>query len=440
MAAPLYALLDGNNFYVSCERLFDPRLHGRPVVVLSNNDGCAIARSDEAKALGIKMGAPWFQIRHLEQEAGLVALSANFALYGDISDRMISLAARLGHRQELYSIDECFLDLAGLPDASAQARAMREQILRWIDIPTCIGIAPTKTLAKLANHIAKSAERKPGSYPPRLAQVCNLAELSQRQRDWLYQRTPVGEVWGVGPRIGRQLNEAGIATVLDLIRLDPATVKARWSVVLKRTVRELRGIPCIGLDDAPAPKQQIAVTRSFGQRVTGLAELRQAITDFASRAAQKLRGQDSQASAVLIFIRTSSFTPQAPQYSRSVTVPLRLPSSDTLQIVGAALAGLERIYRAGYDYAKAGVMLLDLQPASQGQQELDLGDDAVAHERKQARLMRALDVVNDRFGRGTLMLGSAGLCQEPGRRWTMRQERRTPRYTTCWDELLSISA
>lgn len=337
-------------------------------------------------------------------------------------------------------IDECFLDLAGLPDASAQARAMREQILRWIDIPTCIGIAPTKTLAKLANHIAKSAERKPGSYPPRLAQVCNLAELSQRQRDWLYQRTPVGEVWGVGPRIARQLNEAGIKTVLDLIRLDPATVKARWSVVLERTVRELRGTPCIGLDDAPAPKQQIAVTRSFGQRVTGLAELRQAITDFASRAAQKLRGQDSQASAVLIFIRTSPFKPQAPQYGRSITVPLRLPSSDTLQIVGAALAGLERIYRAGYDYAKAGVMLLDLQPASQGQQELDLGDDAVAHERKQARLMRALDVVNDRFGRGTLMLGSAGLCKEAGRRWTMRQERRTPRYTTCWDELLTVGA
>ena len=440
MTQPLYALLDGNNFYVSCERIFDPRLHGRPVVVLSNNDGCAIARSDEAKALGIRMGAPWFQIRHLEQEAGLVALSANFALYGDISDRMMSLAGRLGHRQEVYSIDECFLDLSGLPDATAQARATREQILRWIDIPTCVGIAPTKTLAKLANHIAKTAERKPGSYPARLAQVCNLADLSERQREWLYNRTPVGEVWGVGPRIGRQLNEAGIETVLDLIRLDPATVKARWSVVLERTVRELRGIPCIGLDDAPAPRQQIAVTRSFGQRVTGLAELKEAVTDFASRAAQKLRAQDSHASAVLVFIRTSPFRLLAPQYGRSVTVPLRLPSSDTLAIVSAALAGLDRIYRAGYDYAKAGVMLLDLQPATQGQQELELGDDAVDHERRQARLMRALDTVNDRFGRGTLTLGSAGLCQEPGRRWTMRQERRTPRYTTCWDELLTVSA
>ena len=337
-------------------------------------------------------------------------------------------------------IDECFLDLSGLPEATAQARATRDQILRWIDIPTCVGIAPTKTLAKLANHIAKSAERKPGSYPARLAQVCNLAELSDRQREWLYQRTPVGEVWGVGPRIVRQLGEAGITTVLDLVRLDPATVKSRWSVVLERTVRELRGIPCIGLDDAPAPKQQIAVTRSFGQRVTGLAELQQAVTDFASRAAQKLRAQDSQASAVLVFIRTSPFSPQAPQYGRSITVPLRLPSSDTLQVVSAALAGLDRIYRAGYDYAKAGVMLLDLQPATQGQQVLELGDDAVVHERRQARLMRALDAVNDRFGRGTLTLGSAGLCQEARPRWTMRQERRTPRYTTCWDELLTVSA
>lgn len=337
-------------------------------------------------------------------------------------------------------IDECFLDLAGLRDATAQAHATREQILRWLDLPTCIGIAPTKTLAKLANHIAKSAERKPGSYPARLAQVCNLTELSERQRDWLYQRTPVGEVWGVGPRIGRQLNEAGIGTVLDLIRLDPATIKALWSVVLERTVRELRGTPCIDLHHAPAPKQQIAVTRSFGQRVTELAELKEAITEFASRAAQKLRAQDSHASAVLVFIRTSPFTPQAPQYSRSITVPLRLPSSDTLAIVNAALSGLDRIYRAGFDYAKAGVMLLDLQPAAQGQQELELGDDAVAHERKQARLMCALDAVNDRFGRGTLTLGSAGLSQAPGRRWTMRQERRTPRYTTCWDELLTVSA
>ena len=182
------------------------------------------------------------------------------------------------------------------------------------------------------------------------------------------------------------------------------------------------------------------MTRSFGQRVTELAELKETVTEFASRAAQKLRAQDSHAMAVLVFIRTSPFRPQAPQYSCSITVPLRLPTSDTLQIASAALAGLERIYRPSYDYAKAGVMLLDLRPASQGQQELDLGDTAVLHERRQARLMRALDAVNDRFGRGTLTLGSAGLCQEPGRRWTMRQERRTPRYTTCWDELLTVSA
>jgi len=217
----VYALLDGNNFYVSCERIFNPKLSRRPVVVLSNNDGCAISRSDEAKALGIKMGAPWFQIRHLEREAGLVGLSANFTLYGDISDRMMSLAETLGHRQEVYSIDECFVDLTGVPDPTQRAWDKYRQILQWIDIPTCIGIGPSKTLAKLANHIAKSADRKPGSYPAQLGKVCNLVEMTDKQRDWLFHRTEVGQVWGVGPRISRQLQAGGIRTVLDLKRLDP---------------------------------------------------------------------------------------------------------------------------------------------------------------------------------------------------------------------------
>lgn len=238
MSVPaVFALLDGNNFYVSCERVFDPRLTGRPVVVLSNNDGCAIARSDEAKALGIKMGAPWFQIKHLEQEADLVALSANFELYGDMSSRMMQMAETLGCGQEIYSIDECFLDMSGIRDATERARNKQAEILKGIDIPTCIGIGTTKTLAKLANHIAKSANRKPGSYPVQLGKVCNLVEMTDRQRDWLYKRTEVGEVWGVGRRIGQQLKDADVTTVLDLKNLDPATVKRQWSVVLERTVR-----------------------------------------------------------------------------------------------------------------------------------------------------------------------------------------------------------
>lgn len=435
----VFALLDGNNFYASCERIFAPRLRGRPLVVLSNNDGCAIARSEEAKALGIKMGAPWFQIRHLEQEAGLVALSANFTLYGDISDRMMTLAHTLGHRQEVYSIDECFLDLTGVPNATAQAQAKVAQIQQWLDIPTCIGIGPTKTLAKLANHIAKSADRKPGSYPPQLGRVCNLAEMTPRQREWLLQRTDVSEVWGVGPRIGMQLKAGGIQTVRDLQGLDPATVKRSWSVVLERTVRELNGIACIDLDEALEPKQQIACTRSFGQSVTEMGDLQQAVTEFASRAAHKLRQQNSHAMAVLVFIRTSPFRQSDPQYARSTTIPLRRPSSDTLQIVQTALWGLERIYKAGYCYAKAGVMLLDVQDAGRIQTELDLEGDfhANEHQERRKRLMVAMDAVNERFGRGALQLGAAGLPHGK-HRWQIRQERRSPRYTTHWDELLVV--
>jgi DNA polymerase V len=435
-----FALLDGNNFYVSCERIFNPKLERRPVVVLSNNDGCAIARSDEAKALGIKMGAPWFQIRHLEHEAGLVAHSANFTLYGDISDRMMSLAETLGHRQEIYSIDECFLGMTGIRDATDRAWAKYRQIRQWIDIPTCIGLGPTKTLAKLANHIAKSADRKPGSYPAQLGKVCNLVAMTDRQRDWLYRRTDVSEVWGVGRKIGEQLKAGGIHTVLDLKRLDPGTVKRAWSVVLERTVRELNGFACLDLEDQPEPKQEIACTRSFGEKVTELAELNEAVTTFASRAAQKLRGQGSLAGAMLVFIRTSPFRQQDRQYSRSVTVPLRLPSADTLRIVGAALRGLKHIYRPGFNYAKAGVMLLDLQSNAVEQQELDLGDGHARREQRNTRLMTALDAIQERFGKTAIRLGSG--VAPPHRQgligWGMKQERRSPGYTTDWAGLVQV--
>jgi DNA polymerase V len=434
----MYALVDGNNFYVSCERVFRPSLNGRPVVVLSNNDGCAIARSNEAKALGIKMGAPWFQIRHFEESDGLVALSANFALYGDMSDRMMSLAAGLGHRQEVYSIDESFIDLTGITgDMTLRSRKIRHRILKWIGIACGIGIGSTKTLAKLANHIAKTAERKPGSYPDHHAQVCNLGDLEPRERDALMLATEVGEVWGVGRRIGAQLKEAGIHTVLDLARLDPVMVKRRWSVVLERTVRELQGTDCMGLEHEPPAKQEIACTRSFGHAVLDLSALQEAVTEFASRAAQKLRIQNSHAGQVLTFIRTSPFRAQDLQYSRSTVVPLRRPSNDSRDICQAALLGLQAIYRPGYRYAKAGVMLLDLRPADLVQQELAL-DDEVA-DPGGSRLMQALDAVNQRFGRNTLSLASAGLAGEP-RQWSMKQERRTPGYTTDWNGLALVRA
>ena len=436
----MYALVDGNNFYVSCERIFRPSLQGIPAVVLSNNDGCAIARSNEAKALGIKMGAPWFQIKHLTDSHGLVALSANFALYGDISDRMMSLAAGLGPTQEIYSIDESFIGLKGVRgDLVERSHKIRSRILQWTGIPCGIGIGRTKTLAKLANHIAKTAERKPGVYPGHLAQVCNLEVLSVDERQRVFEATEVGEVWGIGRRISKQLTDGGIKTVQELVRMDVATIRRGWSVVLERTVRELQGTPCIGLDDAPAPKKEIACTRSFGHAVTELSDLTQAVTEFASRAAEKVRKQHSLASEVMVFIRTSPFR-KDPQYSRSIVVPLRRPTSDTGAIVQATVLGLRAIYCQGFKYAKAGVMLLDLQPDSVVQGELDLGDDdSLEDTADKARLMSALDAINKRYGRGTMKMASAGL--EGDRRvWSMRQERRTPAYTTNWADIPIVRA
>ena len=427
----MYALVDGNNFYVSCERVFRPSLNGCPVVVLSNNDGCAIARSNEAKALGIAMGAPWFKIKHMAESNGLVALSANFALYGDLSDRMMSLAAGLGPAQEIYSIDESFIDLTGVRgNLVDRCHKVRSRILQWVGIPCGIGIGTTKTLAKLANHIAKTAERKPGSYPVHLAQVCDLAALTPPELETVFAATAVNEVWGVGRRISTQLNDGGIKTVQDLVQLDPATVRSRWSVVLERTVRELQGTPCMGLEDSPSPKKEIASTRSFGHPVTELVDLIEAVTEFASRAAVNLRKQASQANQVMCFIRTSPFR-NDPQYSRSITVPLRRPTSNTGALVSAAVAGLGVIYRPGFNFAKAGVMLLDLQHESVLQGELDLEADDVP---ERGNLMQALDGLNDRYGKGTVHMASAGLAGDR-RVWSMKHERRTPAYTTCWADM-----
>ena len=431
----MLALIDGNNFYCSCERVFQPWLKGRPVVVLSNNDGCAIARSDEAKALGIKMGAPYFQLRELERNAGLIALSANFALYGDMSDRMMSLAAGLGHNQEVYSIDESFVDLSGIPgDLVRRARIIRRRIHQWIGIPTCIGIGPTKTLAKLANAIAKSAERKPGSYPAHHAQICHLGACSSEELAQLLQATEVGEVWGVGRKIGAQLREQGIHTALDLQRMDPAAAKAGWSVVLEKTVRELGGVPCIEFEDEPPAKQQIACTRSFGHPVTELIELQEAITEFACRAAEKLRKQGGHTGHIMAFIRTSPFRKQDPQYSRSASIPLPSPTSDSAHITQAANAILKRIYRPGFKYAKAGVMLMDLQPATREQLLLDF-DDVMPENR--VRLMDAVDQLNQRFGRGTLKLASAG-APKAIKLWAMKQEQMSTGFTTDWGGLVVI--
>lgn len=329
--------------------------------------------------------------------------------------------------------------------------------MQWSGIPTCIGIGPTKTLAKLANHIAKTAERKPGVNPERfpghgpdgsIAQICHQGILGENNKQTLFERSAVTEVWGVGPQIGRQLKDIGIATVQDLVQLDPVMVARRWSVVLERTVRELQGTPCIDLENEPSPKQQIACTRSFGHPVTEQAELAQAITEFASRAAEKLRRQKQQASQILTFVRTSPFRRQDDQYSRSMVLPLVRPTPDTGVLVNAALATLKAIYRPCFKYAKAGVMLLDLMPEGFVQGELDWGErSSVTGQvtKDRSRVMGVIDNLNIRYGRGTLKLASGGTehghLVQPGvtqSAWRMKQERRTPRYTTHWQELAVV--
>lgn len=432
----MYALLDGNNFYVSCERVFRPSLNGRPVVVLSNNDGCAIARSNEAKALGIRMGTPYHEIRARLPDAGVVALSANFPLYGDMSSRMMSIAAGLGPAQEVYSIDECFVGLHGMRgDLRERAVRLRTRLLQWIGIPCGIGIGPTKTLAKLANHVAKEAERRPGApYAQALAQVCDLSRLPAGVTpEDLLAATPAGDVWGIGPRLSQRLEADGVRSALDLARADAASLRRRFGVAVERTVRELQGCACIGLEDAPRPRKEVACTRAFGTPVATLPPLREAVSEYASRAALKLRQQGAHAGQVLVFIHTNPFRRSEAQYARSTTLPLRRPTADTAAIVQAALQGLQAIWQPGFRIHKAGVMLLELQDAGveQGELALDTEDHAAG---RVPRLMAALDRLNDRYGRGTVQLASAGLGGER-RSWTMKQQWRTPRYTTRWEDL-----
>lgn len=421
---PTFALVDGNNFYCSCERVFRPDLVGRPLVVLSNNDGCAVARSQEAKDLGIKMGVPFFQIRHLVQEAGLVALSSNYALYADMSARMMAILGQFSPVQEVYSIDECFVDLTGMRGVAGSltlyGQAMRERVLQWIGIPTCVGIAPSKTLAKMANHMAKKNVGR------RWSGVCDLAGLPERERDELLGRVDVGEVWGVGRRLRERLVADGIATALDLKRASPSFIRSTVSVMLERTVHELNGIACYGFEPDAQPQKQIICSRSFGHPVLTQEDLSIAVRDFAATAAERMRRQGLKAGQVHVFIQTSPFRKQDKQYSGAVVVPLAVPAGDTLRLVEVALVGLARLYKPGFRYAKAGVMLLDLTDRAVEQADLFAGPAP-----RRERLMAALDAVNDRFGRGTLRVGNV----EGHQAWHMSQNSKTPSYTTEWEGL-----
>lgn len=416
------ALIDCNNFYVSCERVFNPKLQRIPVVVLSNNDGCVVARSNEVKALGVRMGVPWFQIQDLARKHGILAFSSNYALYADMSNRVMCMLSTYSPAQEVYSIDECFLDLTGYEhfDLTAYGQEIRATILRHVGLPVCVGMAPTKTLAKLANHVAKKY--------PAYRSVCDFTSFTDGVLDRLLGEIEVSEVWGVGPRITPRLADMGIQTVLDLKRAPAQRIRQRFSVVLERTVAELNGESCIDMEDVAPPKQQIMSSRSFGTPVFDLAELQQSVASYTSRAAEKLRGQQSLAGAIQVYVRTNPFKEKDPQYSQGVTVPLPALTSDTRLLVGAALAGLKQIYRPGFAYAKSGIMLMNLIPADR--RVSTLFDDPDQTKRSDA-LMSVMDRINRDFGKGAIRLFGEGIEQ----RWRMRTNNKSPCYTTRISDL-----
>ena len=422
------ALVDVNNCYVSCERVFDPSLEGKPVVVLSNNDGCVVARSAEVKALGVPMAEPWFKIQHLARKHGIIAYSSNYALYADMSNRFMSILSSFTPNLEIYSIDECFLDFSGFSrDLTEYAQEIRAKVKKWVGLPVCVGIGETKTLAKMANHVAKKRPEWNG--------VCDLSTLPPFQQDRLFSEIDVGEVWGVGRRLKASLNAWGIRSVLDLKNVDPVRARKRFNVVLERTVSELNGIPCMELEEATPNKQQIMSSRTFGQAVHSIGELAESITLYTARAAEKLRHQGSVAGGIQVYIRTNPFKEDDPQYSNGITVPLVESTDDTMRLTRAALAGLKKIYRPGYAYIKAGVMLVEL--TTRGQQPVDLFTDQEAVNRR-SNLMRTMDQINLRYGKNTLGPGISGIAER--RAWSMKRGSKSPAYTTDWDELPVVRA
>ncbi len=423
------ALVDCNNFYASCEKLFDPTLKDKPVVVLSNNDGCVVARSAEVKALGIPMGVPWFKIQQEAKRYGIVAFSSNYALYADMSNRVVEILSSFSPSIEVYSIDESFLDLSGFERLGYQAygQTIRQQIADWLGLAVCVGIGPSKTLAKLANHCAK--KKLAGDQG-----VCDLTTMSVEEQTRLFAGIEVGEVWGVGRKISEKLAAMGIHSVQQLRDADAETLRSRFSVVLERTVRELRGVSCLDIEAVVPEKQQIMSSRSFGTLVYDLADLEEAVASYVSRAAEKLRAQNALAGAIQVYIRTNIFKPEMPQYQRAMTVPLPEASADSRVLVGWAIRALRRIYRPGYGYHKAGITLMEIVPRTN--QQFSLFVPAELESSRNEQLMATLDAINGRYGRGALRLAAEGVTKS----WQMRRGNLSPRYTTEWTGVARVLA
>jgi DNA polymerase V len=420
----LFALVDVNNFYVSCERVFAPKLEDVPMVVLSNNDGCAVARSAEVKALGVKMGTPWFQMKDLAKQHGIQAYSSNYTLYGDMSGRVVEVLRKFTPNLEVYSIDESFLQIETVlkqyADPTSLGQIIKQDVKDTTGLPVCVGIGASKTLAKLANHLAKKN--------PQFAGVCDISSMSKEARYQWMAETAVGEVWGIGGKTAKKLKELKINSIFDLVQISPQAMRQQFGVVIERICYELRGVSCLQLEEVAPAKQQIISSRSFGKPVTSMEGLAESVATHAARGAEKLRSQKSVTGALTIFVQTNPHKPFEPQHHQSITVVLSDPSDNTLTLTSAALKGLKQIYKAGFKYKKAGVILNLLADKPTMQQSLF---DDMEVKGKSAGLMKAMDSINSRFGNAAIKTAASGTKQD----WQMRSGNRSPNYTTQWDEL-----
>jgi len=420
----MFAIADCNNFYASCERVFQPHLEGKPIVILSNNDGCVIARSNEAKLLQVAMGAPYFKIQDYVKQEGIAVYSSNYALYGDLSNRVMQILSGFAPRAEVYSIDECFLDLTGLPqDLTEYSLQICKTVKQWTGIPISIGIAPTKTLAKLANRLAKKGHSANGA-------VLDWRTLTNP--DVVLATIALDDLWGISRRTATKLQALGIKNALDLRQSDPKQLRKHLGVVMERIVCELQGLSCIPLEDMPPPRKQILTSRSFGEKLTRFEDLRAAVSHFATRSAEKLRRQQLATSVLTVFVATSPFDSQNPQYSNSATTVFAKPTNNAAELIHAAHHGLKRIFKPGFSYQRAGVILPDLLPAGVVQTSLfDLEENA----NQSNELMATLDNINQRYGKKSIHYASEIISK----RWHMRQQFKSPSYTTKWGELFTIN-
>lgn len=418
-----FALIDANNFYTRCEQIFRPDLErdGKVIVVLSNNDGCVVSRSAEAKALGIKMGQPWFELKDFAQKHNVVAFSSNYPLYADLSDRLMTVLGGFSPVQEVYSIDECFLDLTGFDDVYERTYAMRQKVGQWTGLVVCVGVGPSKTLAKLANNVAKKHPKSKG--------VFNYNLLTVKQQASVLRSIEVGDVWGIGRKLSSKLQAMGIENALQLRDADPMSLRAMFGVVMEKTIRELRGEECISIEEVEPAKQQIISSRSFGNPVILIDDLADSIAHFISIAAGKLRAQKSNACMLQVFIMTDRFREDRPQYNPSVAIPLPQATSDTMVLANYASIGLRSIFKDGFQYKKAGVILSEIGPDHIVQTDLFAEEQSPAA----SNLMVTLDAINARYGRGALKLANDGASNA----WAMRTENKSPSYTTSWHEVAS---